>query len=323
MRRLRRLACAVAFCLSGMAMHAMGQVSGSAGVRTVRWVSNAETGESESAGSFTFRRRVEEVVVHFVATDSRGTPLTGLAASDVHVYDDREEVRELKSFSRRGHQPLLVGLVVDLSDSIRPEQQLQMLTVTDMLSDVIDNTRDKAFLVGFSNHVQLLQGATADLGLVRKSLQQSRGKHGLTSLFDAVVATCRDEFNGDTPEQRVMLLFSDGVDTLSMHGLDDALEAALRSGVTLYAVTGESTTREGVAVLRTLAEKTGGRAYVIRKKHDFATVVTGLAESMRDEYALTFRPATNRRGFHPVRVELQTNKPVALHTSAGYFLDPN
>jgi VWFA-related protein len=303
-----------------MALHAVGQVSGSPpGVPTVLRASSTDTG----AGSFTLRRRVEEVAVHFVATDAMGTPLTGLTASDVHVFDDREEVRELKSFSKSGHQPLLVGLVVDLSDSIRPEQQLQMLTVTDMLSDIVDPVRDRAFLVGFSNHVQLLQGATADLGRVRKLIQENKGKHGLTSLYDAVVATCRDEFKDVPAEQHVMLLFSDGMDTLSMHGLDDAVEAAIRSSVTVYAFTDESTSREGVLVLQALTERTGGKTYVHRKRHDFATAVAGLEESMRDEYALTFRPATDRGGFHSIRVELHSDKPVALRTSAGYFFDPN
>jgi VWFA-related protein len=310
-----------------MTICAMGQMltaprAGSAVVRMAR----ANTSESEASNaSFTLRRKVEEVSVRFIATDKAGAAVRGIDAADLRIFDDREEVRELKSFGRARRQPLRIGIMVDLSDSIRPDEVTQRLTALDLLSDIFDASRDKAFVVGFSNHSELLQDATGNMALIRQSMQKISAKQGLTSLFDAMVETCRSEFAEDgagADEKRIMLLFSDGVDTLSIHGLDEAMEAALRAKVTIYALTTASNQREGLPILRALTERTGGRAYVLRQKHDVDKAVAGITQTDGEEYTITFRPATGRIGFHVLRLEVPAHSELQLRAASGYFLDP-
>jgi VWFA-related protein len=231
-------------------------------------------------------------------------------------------VSEVKSFSRFVHQRLLVGVVVDMSESIRPDQQLDMLNILDALAARLDNSQDRAFLVGFSNRVKVLQPPTSDLALVRKSLLEHAPQSGLTSLFDAVVATCRDPFeSSETEQQRIMVLFSDGLDTLSIHGLEDAIDAALRARVSVYTVATQGTSQRGSRILETLANKTGGKAYIVGKKHDVATAIAGVTEPALDEYAVTFRPVSNHTGYHRIELQLRSGRAVLLR--AGYVLEPN
>lgn len=323
MKRMRRVALAVTICICGMAATSTCQVSDtSSGLSEFARLTNWDSRETPSAESFVFRHRVEEVSVHFVAIDSKGQPIDGLAASDLQLFDDREAVQQFKSFAKAEHQPMLIGLVVDQSDSIPREQQLEILNMVDALPSVVDPATDKAFLVGFSNHVQLMQPPTPDLALIRDLLREHAGKVGLTSLYDAVVTTCRDDYEGSTG-QRIMLLFSDGADNLSMHGIDDAVEAALSTGVAIYAISNADAGMEGKATLQTLAQRTGGWAYFLRKKHDVRTAIAGLTHAMRDQYVVTFRPATNRAGFHTIRLESKSAKTISFVGSRGYYLDPD
>ena len=322
MKRMRTFALAVTIWMCGMAVISTGQVSTtspdvSALIRLPSW----GTKESVSTESFTLRHRVEEVSVHFVAIDPKGQPVNGLSASDLRLFDDREAVTQFKSFSKAVRQPMLVGVVVDLSDSIPREQQSEILSILDALPGVVDPNTDEAFLVGFSNHVHLIQPPTSDVTRIRDSLREHAQQVGLTSLYDALVATCRDDYD-ESARQRIMLLFSDGADNLSMHGIDDAIEAAQHAAVTIYAISSADAGMEGRNTLQTLAQRTGGQAYFLRKKHDVHTAIAGITHAMGDQYVATFRPATDRAGFHSIRVESKSGKTLSFLGSRGYYLDP-
>lgn len=271
---------------------------------------------------FTLRRQVQEAQVRFVATDAAGKPVLGLHAEDIQVFDIGVPVRNLKSFALSRYQPLEVGVVVDLSESIGPQQQRQALMAADLLREIFDARQDEAFVVGFSNTARLLQAETTDIDLVRRALLNNPGRQGLTSLFDALMDTCRTEFARADNEhrQRIMLLFSDGADNLSMHGLDGAVQEALRVGVTVYAITSAEPYTRGFKNLQQLTSETGGKVYAIPKKKDLASLAAAMSESVRGEYTFTFSPAITADGFHPVRIELPTHHELTLRANSGYYV---
>ncbi len=283
----------------------------------------AEPADFRTNETFTVHRRVEEAQIRFVATDRIGKPVLGLGPQDVQVFDGQIAVSELKSFVLSRYQPLELGIIVDLSASIDGRQQGQALMTAHLLSGIFDGRRDEAFLVGFSNKVHLLQKPTTDIGMIRAALIANPGREGLTSLFDAVVQTCRSEFGAANPEgrQRILLLFSDGADTLSMHGPDDAVREALRSGATIYAIT---STRDsaGFKNLQRLTEQTAGKIYLIPKRQQLGALTSAMIESVRGEYTITFRPATSAAGFHSVRIQ-PVDPGVSLRANSGYFLGPD
>ena len=283
---------------------------------------NADAADFRLNEGFTLRRQVQEAQIRFVATDATGKPVLGLHLEDVEVFDDQVRVPEVKSFALSRYQPLELGVLVDLSESIGSQQQTEALMAADLLGDIFDSQRDEAFAVGFSSKARLLQPETTDIKLIRDALLHNPGHQGLTALFDALVDTCRTEFaraDGDG-RQRILLLFSDGEDTLSMHGLDDAVGEALRAGVTVYAVTTAYRESDGFRILRRLAEQTGGKVYVIPKKKDLDTLRVAMSESVRGEYTITFRPATMTAGFHPVRVEVPGHHDLDLRAISGYYM---
>lgn len=286
--------------------------------------SNDRTNLPISEG-FTVHRQVQEAQIRFIATDRTGKPVLGLQAEDVQVFDDQVRVPELKSFTLSQYRSLEVGVLVDLSDSISSQQQGETVIAADLLAEIFDARRDEAFVVGFSNKVRVLQPETTDMDLVREALVHNPGRQGLTSLFDAIVQTCQSEFAGRDPDgrRRILLLFSDGSDTLSIHGPDEAVSEALRAGVTIYAITTNDADSDGLRNLKRLAEQTGGRAYFISKRQEVETLKVAMSQSVRGEYTISFHPATGTAGFHPVRIELPTRQDIILRASTGYYMGTN
>jgi Ca-activated chloride channel family protein len=274
---------------------------------------------------FTVHRRVQEAQIHFVATDRAGKPVLGLQPADVQVFDDQVPVPELKSFSLSQYKPLEVGVLVDLSDSISSQQRSETLIGADLLADIFDAGRDQAFVVGFSSKVRVLQPETTDISLIRQALIDNPGQQGLTSLFDAIVQTCRSQFaaTGSGGRRRILLLFSDGSDTLSIHGPDQAVSEARRAGITIYAITTNRDDADGFRNLNRLTEPTGGKVYVIPKKKELQTLNVAMSQSLRGEYTITFRPATVTDGFHPVRIELPMRRNITLRADSGYYMGTN
>lgn len=286
---------------------------------------NANTSKLPLDVGFTVHHQVQEAQIRFIATDGSGKPVLGLRPEDVQIFDDQVRVPELKSFMLSQYMPLKVGVLVDLSDSISSQQKRETLIAADLLAEIFDTRRDEAFVVGFSNKVRMLQPETTDISLVRKALLSNPGRQGLTALFDAIVQTCRDEFAASdaSGRQRILLLFSDGSDTLSIHGPDEAINEALRARITIYAITTNDTDSDGLKNLKQLAEQTGGRVYVIPKKRGLETLKVAMSQSVRGEYTISFRPASETSGFHSVRIELPTHGDLTLRATTGYYMGTN
>jgi VWFA-related protein len=270
-------------------------------------------------------RQVQEAQVRFMATDSTGKPVLDLRPEDIRVFDNQVRVPELKSFALSQYQPLELAVLLDLSDSISSQQRKEALIAADLMEGILDARRDEAFVIGFSNKVRILQSETTDIDLIRRAILRNPTQQGLTSLFDAIVQTCRTEFAREDSQgrQRILLLFSDGADTLSIHGADDAVSEAMRARATIYAITTDDAGSDGFRNLKRLAEQTGGRVYVAPKKQGFETLKMAMSQSVRGEYTISFRPASTSAGFHPVRIEVPVLRDVTLRASTGYYMGTN
>src|SRR5687768_17088229 len=64
------------------------------------------------------RVQVNEVIVPVTVTDDRGRFVSDLDRSDFHVFDEGRE-QNIRFFSRDPNQPVVVGFLIDLSNSTR------------------------------------------------------------------------------------------------------------------------------------------------------------------------------------------------------------
>ena len=80
---------------------------------------NADLPSDNDQTEYIYRRRVDEVNVVFTVTDKRGQFITDLKQGDFQVLDDNKAAKQIVSFSHETNLPLRVGLLIDVSNSIR------------------------------------------------------------------------------------------------------------------------------------------------------------------------------------------------------------
>jgi len=142
----------------------------------------------------------------------------------------------------------------------------------------------------------------------------------MTPLFDTVVF-CSDflAHRGDAHTQKVLILFSDGLDTISRNSLGDAIDIATISDVQIYAIdlTPHSTGSPGTTTLRQLASKTGGRYFTGR---DGTTpTLTSLLDGFKASYTVSYRVPGRIPGYHPVRILPTQNSNLQFRSRSGYY----
>jgi Mg-chelatase subunit ChlD len=143
---------------------------------------------------------------------------------------------------------------------------------------------------------------------------------GLTPLFDAIVYA--SEFlshQGDAHAEKVLIVFSDGVDTSSRNSLRDAVDASLRSEVQVDCidVNQQSHSSEGAGVLRDLAGATGGGYF--SPPNGAIRALNAILEDFRTSYSVTYQLPSRTPGFHPVRILPTHNLNLQFRSRSGYY----
>ena len=122
-----------------------------------------------------------------------------------------------------------------------------------------------------------------------------------------------------------MILFSDGEDDLSLHGLGDAIARAELNGVSIYTVSSHDPrkTSQGDAVLRELANSTGGRDYVVSDAARLQQSLSAIRDELRSSYFLYYRPPNDQgvKGFRKVHVVPVREGGARVRSRAGYFTE--
>ncbi|HSG38769.1 MAG TPA: VWA domain-containing protein, partial [Thermoanaerobaculia bacterium] len=107
--------------------------------------------------------------------------------------------------------------------------------------------------------------------------------------------------------QRALVLLTDGEDSASGASWEDALEYARRSGVAVYPIGLGDTNVRNRAMLTTLAEVTGGRAFFIESATELSGVYDRIEKELRSRYFLAYhseQPA-DKNGFRDVEVKVK------------------
>jgi VWFA-related protein len=159
------------------------------------------------------------------------------------------------------------------------------------------------------------------------------GQH--TAIFDAALAAVRafDERGADPAERRIVILLSDGLDTVSTTRAQPVINAARERGVSLYVIhllafaasDGRLVARPAVKGFRELAERTGGAYFKVgdpysaldpRAEYDLTPIFRAIEEDLRAQYVLGYYPGDEARDGRPHRIEINpvsTNRKLRVH----------
>ena len=278
----------------------------------------------EGSVALTIRKQVNEVHVSFIVEDGHKRLLRDVTRDRVSVLDGGQPITNLTSFLENSDLPLRLALLIDCSDSMRKGFSKQRAAAQAFVERMLRPDIDSLVLMDFAGQSRMSEMPHASANLINTRIS-SLEPAGHTALYDALYEasiTLQMNSAGQQPMRRVVILLSDGEDNDSRHGRAEALEMAQRADLVIYAITAHSRRYEyqGDAILRRIAEATGGRAYILSRFDQVEKVFAEIESELRTQYSLTFRPpAPNQCGFHPLQVQYRDRK-MKVRARDGYFL---
>src|SRR5438309_3283843 len=272
----------------------------------------------------TIKKRVDEVNLLFIATDKHGKFVRNLNQADFSILDDHKPPQSILEFHRETDLPLEMGLLVDVSGSVRGRFDFEQQAATGFLQHVLRRGFDKAFVMGFNSHSQITQDFTDSPTLLSVGINHLHSGGG-TALYDAVYRAAREKFlkdHPDHPARKAIIVVSDGEDNQSEYSRSQAIEMAQRAEVIIYAISTDDSglILRGDRVLEQLAEATGGRAFFPYKMKDITHAFAAIEDELRSQYAISYKPADFDADGRFRSIEITSlKKDLQVRARKGYF----
>jgi len=260
----------------------------------------------------------------FSATDENDRVIATIQPSDIAIVDQDRVVREFHSFTRSEYTKLDVAMLVDASESVAPQFRQELTNVVQLIAQSGGLPEESFSVLSFRDQkpAVVCDGDCRTLGAAgRLTIIQGGGQ---TPLYDSIVFAARRLGHRTEPHGRKMLiLFSDGADTISVKSLTDAVSTALENDVAIYTVdvSNRPHMSHGTWVLRNIAFNTGGRYFPMET--GTAKILDAILEDFHATYTVAYKLPNNAAGFHPVRILSTRDLRFEFHCRRGYFYPSN
>ncbi len=270
-----------------------------------------------------YRADVAEVRLTFFATGQNRQSLATLSDKDFAVLDQDLIVRNFASFGRVIWTSLDVAVILDSSESVASQIKKEMADTLGWMTRNGEIPQENFSLVSFHGPEPLLICAGNCWG-AHDASQLPPTTGGFTPLFDSVVFAADLVSRRAPPHARkVLILLSDGEDTISRNAVADAIDAALADDVAIYDIdmNPPGHASEGRFILQRLASATGGRYF--SAKHGGEELLNALLEDLHGAYTVTYRVPDRTVGFHSVRILATHDSSLHFYCRSGYQYLPN
>ncbi len=256
------------------------------------------------------RVRTDLVAVPLIVVDSRGRRVSGLKAEDFVLTDDERKAKI--DYFASGTERVALLFALDVSGSARDILAQQREAARALFSKFGPGSR--IAVLHFGDFVRLTVPFTGNANSAEQSFNLPAQKTKGTAIFDGAAAAARsfDASGGFSTERRIVLLMSDGLDTLSSTRYSAVIEAARARGVSFYVIhfplftprEGRLEPRPPSKGFRELAEQTGGRYFRIgdaksaldpSAHYDLTSVFQAIDDDLRGQYVLGFYPGDASR----------------------------
>lgn len=278
----------------------------------------------------TIRVRTRLVNVALNVVDAHGTPVGGFDKKDFQIFENGKP-QAIAVFEREATSPLSIVLAIDSSETVLTSERLEreaakhfvraLLRQQDELDlmDFADNVRE---VVPFTNNARQVE-----LGLGRLQQGQETALYNAVYLASQRLAGTSQEAN----RRRVLVVISDGGDSVNGEKYEDAVEQAQRANAIIYSIiivpvaadAGRNTGGEHAMIQ--MSEDTGGKYYYVEDPSDLEPAFRHVSEDLRTQYLLGYySPDTGDAAFRRIRVKLTdaaAAEKYSLRYRTGYYAD--
>jgi Ca-activated chloride channel family protein len=273
--------------------------------------------------------RVGVDLVHFsvAVTDRQGEPIRGLGPEDFEILEEGKP-QVVQFFSAgvadgESELPLHLGFMLDTSGSMERdirEVRTAVIRFLNSMEKAVDIT-----LVDFDTEVRVARYGQSDFARLIERIR-NRPPGGWTAFYDALGTYLQGA--SEQLGQKVLIMYTDGVDTRSTLPLSDLMDILRASDVTIYALgylehQSSSVRHDQRMRLQRMAEMTGGQAFFPSNLKEVDKFYEIIRTEITARYSLGYTSSDTRKDGKWRDVKVRITRPdlkgVKLRTRAGYY----
>jgi len=287
--------------------------------------------QSEDSNT-TIRINVKLVNVFSTVTNAGGAPVSSLKQEDFQIFEDGKP-QKIAVFQRESELPLSIVIAIDCSLSTRNNQRLELDSAR-RFAHAILRPIDGISLFQFSEVVDQLTPFTADIRTIDKGI--SRVHTGAaTALYDTLYLG--SEALLDRRGRKVMVVITDGGDTVSKTSYQDAVREAQQAEVILYSIiivpieSNAGRDIGGEHALIQLSRDTGGKYFYASSLDQLDAAFRQISDELRTQYLIAYYPSQRLSDSEFRRIEVKIDpatkdypdpSELQIRHRSGYYTMP-
>ena len=273
----------------------------------------------------TFKVDVKLVNVFVTVTDQHGAPIAGLKKENFELAED-DRAQKIALFDKESALPLNIVMAVDTSLSTRKDLPLEQASARRFVHAILRPV-DVLSLYSFSETVSELTGFTPDLRVIDRGIDHMR-LGSATALYDALFLG--SEALEPRQGRKVMVVITDGGDTMSKVNYKEAVRAAETAEAILYSIivvpieasAGRDT--GGEHALIQLSADTGGKYFYASSLAQLDQAFAQISDELRTQYLLAYYPSQRLADSDFRRIEvsvkgLPPDSDLKVRHRTGYY----
>ena len=271
------------------------------------------------------------VTVPASVVDSQGRAVINLQLEDFELRVDGQP-RPISELSR-AEVPVTLALLFDNSQSLSAAREFEKQAAIRFFRTVI-RPIDRAAIYAVATDITLAQPLTHNVPALVKTIEHFGKPEGATRLHDAIAEAAA--YLRPYPGRKVIVIVSDGEDTLSDLDFDQMLRKTLAADCQVYAVQtkqieymmltcqASNSNLQALAAerrMQDLTSQTGGAIYAPFQGSDLESAFTQIAADLAQQYILSYYPTDERQDglFRTISVRVATRQNMRVRARRGYY----
>lgn len=266
------------------------------------------------------------VTVPASVVDDRGRAVVDLKLEDFELRVDGQP----REISDLGHAetPVRIVMLFDNSMSLNAAREFEKKAAVKFFRSVL-RPIDQAAIYSIWTIPIFVQPFTNDVRTLVRTIEHfGNPEDGATALFDTVAQAA--DYLRAYSDRKVIVIVSDGADTLSNMDFLTSLKRVMTADVQVYAVqTGqlESVNLYNLSAhhrLQEYASQTGGAVYVPRVTSDLDDAFAQISADLSQQYVLSYYPQDGRNDgrFRTISLRVKSRQNMRVRARKGYYDRP-
>jgi len=259
--------------------------------------------------------QVRTIPIFVSVVDRDGNTRDDVDRAQFRIIDNESEAKIIE-FGKAFDQPISIALLLDGSASMTYSIQHASKAAADFVDKALKDG-DRCSVTAIQDVPRRKQTLTEDRAAIAAAVRGIT-PIGRTALYDALISAIREL--REEKNRRAIVVMTDGGDTSSNYGYEDAHKMAREAGIPIYFIAYEGTDEaRDLERLRFLAAETGGFVATATQQNLLAKY-EAIEKDLRAQFAIKYQVSDFGKSnqYRRVRVVLDSPK-LEARTIKGYF----